>query len=72
MSQTRGPQTFWMLGQIRDLIRVHGLEYFVLRKNPSYSSTLPHNPTNPQINLTLLITLFLLFALPTLTLLHIQ
>jgi len=27
-----GPQTFWMLGQIRDLIRVHGPGDFVYRK----------------------------------------
>jgi len=30
--QIGGPQTFWMLGQIRDLISVRGLDYFVYWK----------------------------------------
>jgi len=62
-----------MLGRISDLISVRGLDYFVYWKKtpvPEHSLIIQSN-INPNINLKLVLTLYLLFSLPTLTPLHI-
>jgi len=64
-----GPQTFWMLGQIRGLINVREPDYFVYRKQKKYNT---HNTSHVCIFLFIFFAryMFAMWFMKLLLLLH--